>query len=84
MPGNQQIYRDGCPQVYCADCLHYGNANTFPGDDEMDIVQCPDCGGERVFALTQAKKDEIDDTSGFLDDWSPLEELEQLNDHFEN
>jgi len=55
-----QLYKDGEPQIYCADCFYYGDARTFPGDIELDIVQCPACWGERTFALTQAKKDEID------------------------
>ena len=58
--GDKQLYKDGQPQLYCADCLHYGDARTFPGDREMDIVQCPDCGGEWIHALTQLKKHEID------------------------
>lgn len=57
---NEQLYRNGEPQIYCADCSHYGDGRTFPGDREMDIVQCPHCGGERTFALTKNKKDEID------------------------
>lgn len=59
-----QIYLGGEPQVYCADCLHYGDARTFPSDTELDmdldIVHCPNCCGERIFALSQAKKNEID------------------------
>lgn len=58
--GDEQLYRDGEPQIYCADCLYYGDACTFPGNTEMDIVQCPNCGGERTFALSRTKKDEID------------------------
>lgn len=57
---SEQLYRDGEPQVYCADCFHYGDGRTFPGDVEMDIVQCPQCGWERIFALTAEKKAEID------------------------
>jgi Zn finger protein HypA/HybF involved in hydrogenase expression len=58
--GPSQLYRDGEPQIYCADCFYYGDARTFPGDTELDIVQCPACGKERIFALSKAKKDQID------------------------
>lgn len=57
---NRQLCKNGEPQIYCADCFYYGDAKTFPGDRELDIVQCPQCWGERTLALTQAKKDEID------------------------
>lgn len=57
---DEQLEVNGEPQVYCADCFYYGDGRTFPGDIGLDIVQCPECWGERTFALTQAKKDEID------------------------
>ena len=59
-PYGEQLYRDGNPQVYCANCLHYGDGRTFPRDPKLDIVQCPMCLGERTFALSQKKKNEID------------------------
>lgn len=65
-PG-KQLYIDSEPQLYCFHCSYYGDARTFPGDVEMDIVQCPKCRAEQIFALTENKKKEIDDMMSIPD-----------------
>lgn len=57
-----QLYRNGEPQVYCSDCLYYGDRSLFTGYIDTNVVQCNWCEGDNIFALTKAKKEEIDAT----------------------